>query len=130
MIIGIDLLNKIGLTLDLSTATVTWEEASVPMKSTTAKALESLHIEDPKGVDNMVGHIVGDTYKKILQAKYTKAELHNEIMTNSPHLETAQQEKLLDLLKKCEMIFDSTLGTWKSVSYNIAPKEGVIPYHS
>ena len=32
MIIGRDLLNKMGLTLDFSTPTVSWEESSVPMK--------------------------------------------------------------------------------------------------
>ena len=32
MIMGRDLLNQLGLTIDFSTTTVTWEEASVPMK--------------------------------------------------------------------------------------------------
>ena len=60
MILGRDLLNKLGLTLDFSTATVAWEEASVPMKSTTATAIESLHIDDPTGINDMVGRIAGD----------------------------------------------------------------------
>ena len=71
MIIGRDLLNKIGLTLDFSTESVTWEEASVPIKSPTAKAIESLHIYGPTGVDDMVGCIAGDTNKKILESKYS-----------------------------------------------------------
>ena len=54
-------------------------------------AIESLNINDPRGVNDMVGHTTADTYKKILRAKYDKADLHKEIMENSPHLETAQQ---------------------------------------
>ena len=100
MILGRDLLNQLGLTLDFSTATVTWEEASVPMKETTATAMESLHIDYPKGIDNMVGRIAGDDYKKILEAKYEKADLHKKIMQDSPHLEMAQQTDLLNVLKK------------------------------
>ena len=69
MIIGRDLLNDMGLTLDFSTETVSWEEASVPMKNPMAKTIESLHIDDPIGIDDMVGRIAGDTYKKILRAK-------------------------------------------------------------
>ena len=76
MIFGRDLLNKLGLTLDFSTATVAWEEASVPMKSTTATAIESLHIDDPIGVNDMVGRIDDDACKKILNAKYKKVYLH------------------------------------------------------
>ena len=76
IIMGRDLLNKLDLVLDFSTATVAWEEASIPMKETTATAIESLHIDDPTGVDDMVGRIAGDEYKKIKEAKYKKADLH------------------------------------------------------
>ena len=50
-------------------------------------------------------------------------------MLNSPHPQTAQQKNLLSLLRKYETLFDGTLGTWKGVSYNIALKEGAMPYH-
>ena len=33
------------------------------MKSTTAMAIESLHIDNPIGVNDMVGQITGETYK-------------------------------------------------------------------
>ena len=105
MILGRDLLKKLELTLDFSTETVTSEEASIPMKSPSAQAIESLYIDDPTGVDEMVRRIAGNTYKKILKAKYSKADLHKEIMSKSPHLETVQKENLLDLLKKYETLF-------------------------
>ena len=41
-------------------------------------AIEFLHINDPIGVNDMVGRISGDAYKKMLRAKYNKAHLHKE----------------------------------------------------
>ena len=93
MILGRDLLNKLGLTIDLSTETVAWEEAIIPMKRTTSTTIDSLNIDNPTGVDDMVGRIAGEEYKKILKAKYHKADLHKEIMGHSPYLETAQKKK-------------------------------------
>ena len=129
MIIGRDLLNKMGLIFGFSTETLSWEEASIPMKSLTANAIESLHIDNPTGVNDMVGRISGDNYKKILEAKYSKVDLHKEIMSNSSHLEMTQRTNPLIPLRKYETLFDGTLGTWKGVSYNIALKEGAMPYH-
>ena len=111
MLMGRDLLNKLGLTLYFSTATIAWEEASIPMRKNTASAIESLHIDDPTCVDHMVGRIAGDEYQKLLEAKYEKANLHKEIMEDSLHLEMAQRTDLLNLLKKYETLFNGTLGT-------------------
>ena len=85
------------------------------MKYPTATMIESLNIEDPIGVDDMVGRIAGDNYKKILQAKYSKADLHKEIVSNSSHLEMTQQENVLHLLQKYKTLFDGTLGMGKAL---------------
>ena len=63
MLIDRDLLNKIGLTLDFSTETIPWNNPSVPMKNHMSTMIESFHINDPKEIDNMVGHAAGDRYK-------------------------------------------------------------------
>ena len=62
------------------------------MKSTTATAIESLHIDNPIVLNDMAGRIAGDAYIKILRAKYNKADIHKEVMKNSLHLETAQRK--------------------------------------
>ena len=77
----------------------------------------------------MVGRIAGDDYKKILEAKYEKADLHKEIMQDSPHLEMSQRTDLLNVLKRYETLFDGTLGTWRGASYGTTLKEGATPYH-
>eukprot|EP00957_Ditylum_brightwellii_P173904 13239317-Ditylum_brightwellii.AAC.1 len=58
--------------------TITWDDASIPMKAMSAQAADLFHIKDPKGINYMVGQIAGDKYKTILKAKYEKANLKKE----------------------------------------------------
>eukprot|EP00957_Ditylum_brightwellii_P141130 10751701-Ditylum_brightwellii.AAC.1 len=60
MILGQDLLKSLRIILDHATETVTWNEASIPLKTTSAQPAESFHIEDLPGIDDMVGQISGD----------------------------------------------------------------------
>eukprot|EP00957_Ditylum_brightwellii_P025850 1955616-Ditylum_brightwellii.AAC.1 len=60
MILGRDVLKILGVVLNHATETITWDDASIPMKTTSAQPAESFHIKDPEGVDNMVGRIAGD----------------------------------------------------------------------
>eukprot|EP00957_Ditylum_brightwellii_P016050 1209364-Ditylum_brightwellii.AAC.1 len=60
MIIGGDLLKSLGIVLDHTTETITWNDASIPMKTTSACPTESFHIKDPPGINDMVGQISGD----------------------------------------------------------------------
>jgi hypothetical protein len=62
-------------------------------------------------------------------AKYSKADLHSVVRDNSKHLSANQQNKLLQLLKKYESLFDGTLGDWKTKPVSFQLKEGVSPYH-
>eukprot|EP00957_Ditylum_brightwellii_P075864 5765760-Ditylum_brightwellii.AAC.1 len=78
-----------------------------------ARPAESFHVEDLKGVDDMVGQIAGDKYKTILEAKYEKANLRKEVEENCPHLKSSQHKQLIKLLMKFKKLFDGTLGTWK-----------------
>ncbi len=50
---------------------------------------------------------------RILDAKYSKADLQSVVRDNCKHLSVDQQKKLLQLLKKYELLFDGTLGDWK-----------------
>eukprot|EP00957_Ditylum_brightwellii_P000691 54371-Ditylum_brightwellii.AAC.1 len=61
-----------------ATETISWDDASIPMKTASAQPAESFHIEDPERVYDMVGQIAGDRYKTILEDKYEKADLKKE----------------------------------------------------
>eukprot|EP00957_Ditylum_brightwellii_P200967 15319400-Ditylum_brightwellii.AAC.1 len=60
------------------------------MNTTSARPTETFHIEDPPGVDDMVGQITGDRYKIILEAKNEKAYLRKEVDDNCPQLTSKQ----------------------------------------
>eukprot|EP00957_Ditylum_brightwellii_P134540 10256450-Ditylum_brightwellii.AAC.1 len=60
------------------------------MKATSAQPAESFHIEDPKGINDIVGLIPGDRYKTILKAKYGKANLRKEVEDSCPQLNCSQ----------------------------------------
>eukprot|EP00957_Ditylum_brightwellii_P023580 1779725-Ditylum_brightwellii.AAC.1 len=60
------------------------------MKTASARPIESFHIEDLEGVDDMVGRIAGDRYKTILETKYEKADLKKEVEDNCPHMKSSQ----------------------------------------
>eukprot|EP00957_Ditylum_brightwellii_P075619 5747170-Ditylum_brightwellii.AAC.1 len=78
MILGRDVLKSLGIVLNHATETISWDDASIPMKTTSARQAESFHIKDLEGVNDMVGPIAGDKYKTILEAKYEKADLKKE----------------------------------------------------
>eukprot|EP00957_Ditylum_brightwellii_P124863 9518393-Ditylum_brightwellii.AAC.1 len=82
IILGRDVLKSLGIALNHATETITWDDTSIPMKTTSAQPAESFHIEDPEGVNDMVGQIAGDRYKTIPEAKCEKADLRKEVEDN------------------------------------------------
>eukprot|EP00957_Ditylum_brightwellii_P163081 12418412-Ditylum_brightwellii.AAC.1 len=60
MILSQDLLKSLEIILDHATETITWNDTSISMKTTSAQPVKSFHIEDLPGIDDMVGRISGD----------------------------------------------------------------------
>jgi hypothetical protein len=58
-----------------------------------------------------------------------KADLQSIVKEKCKHLSANQQKKLLQLLTKYELLFDSTLGDQKTKPVSFQLKEGVSPYH-
>ena len=65
---------------------------------------------------------------KILDANYTKADLQ-AVVTNCTQLNSIEKNKLLELLKKFEPLFDGTLGNWRTKPVSFQLKDKVTPYH-
>eukprot|EP00957_Ditylum_brightwellii_P006579 498774-Ditylum_brightwellii.AAC.1 len=66
---------------------------------------------------------------KILDTKYQKVDLHSGVVEACSALNIREKEKLVDVLKKHEELFDSILGMWRNFQYDIKLQEGVKPYH-
>ena len=125
MIIGVDLMTKLGIILNFGDKTMQWKHVSVPMKNRDATrhtsffvAKESVHVADAT-----------DRIRQILDAKYEPANLE-EVAKANPELNKKQQDLLLTLLRKYSSLFDGTIGKWKGKPYDIELKPGVSPYHA
>ena len=61
---------------------------------------------------------------QILDANYKKADLQAVVTDNCSHLSFEDKDKLLELLKDFEPLFDGTLGAWKTTPVAFQLKEG------
>ena len=124
LIVGGDLMTELGIKIDYSEQSITWDEVSVPMKSRDATFENSYHLDDS-------GHAADatDRMHKILDAKYEPADLE-EVVESCKHLDDDERDALLSLLKKYESLFDGTLGHWKGEDYDIELKPDAKPYHT
>eukprot|EP00957_Ditylum_brightwellii_P189345 14412318-Ditylum_brightwellii.AAC.1 len=101
------------------------------MKPAGVSVNDSYLIDDPMGVDKLVGQMAGDNCKQILDAKYEKANIEKIVSEQCTHLSKKKQKGLVELLNKFKTLFDGMLGTWRGIStrYNIELQDGAKLYH-
>jgi hypothetical protein len=114
LILGVETMKKYGVILDLKDKMITVDEVKLPMQninylqgSSTLRVLKLNHslAMEPQSTQGTTKHVT-----RILDAKYKKADLQAIVRDNCKHLSADQQKKLLQLLKKYELLFDGTLG--------------------
>jgi hypothetical protein len=125
-------MKKYGIILEKDKM-ITVEEVKLPMGNINyLQGSSTLHVLKLNHSLAMEPHITQDATKRVMQildAKYKKADLQSIIRDNCKHLSTDQQNKVLQLLKKYELLFDSTLGDRKTKPLLFQLREGVSPYH-
>ncbi len=133
LILGVKTMKKYGIILDFKYKMITVDEVKLPMRninylqgSITLHVLKLNHslAMEPQSTQNATKQVT-----RILDAKYKKADLQSIVQNNCKHLSTDHQKKLLQLLKKYELLFDGTLSDWKTKPVSFQLKEGVSPYH-
>ena len=124
MIIGVDLMTKLGIILDFKNCKMHWSHRTVAMKGCSATRQTSYQVNDSEPVLDTT-----ECMKRILDAKYEPAKLE-EIAAMNPELSPAQQVRLLKLLRKHSTLFDGTVGIWKNEQYKIKLKPDARPYHA
>jgi hypothetical protein len=133
LILGIKTMKKYGIILDFKAKMVTVDEVKLPMGninylqgSSTLRALKLNHslAMEPQCTQDATKRVTG-----ILDAKCKKADLQSIVQNNCKHLSANHQKKLLQILKKYELLFDGTLGDWRTKPISFQLKEGVSPYH-
>jgi hypothetical protein len=65
----------------------------------------------------------------IINEKYNRADLQLIAKDNRKQLSADQQKKLLQLLMKYELLFDGTLGDWRTKLVSFHLKECALPSH-
>ena len=124
MIIGRDLLEDLGIDIKFSSQTIEWDFAEIPMRPKESLLSDSYHINDSKLVQTELKQVAA-----IMDAKYEPADL-DKLVDECKHLKPKEQQLLYNLLKKYEILFDGSLGTWKGPPHKIHLKEGAKPYHA
>ena len=61
---------------------------------------------------------------KILDANYEKADLQAVVDATGPHHSLHDKNKLLELLKELEELFNGTLGDWRTEPVSFELKKG------
>jgi hypothetical protein len=114
---------------------ITIDEVKLPMQNINyLQGFSTLHVLKVKNSLAMEPHSTHDATKcvtRILDTKYenTYLQFQSIVRDKCKHLSANQQKKLLQLLKKYELLFDGTLGDWKAKPVLFYLKEGVSPYH-
>jgi hypothetical protein len=131
LILGVKTMKKFGIILDFKDKMITVDQSKLPMQninylqgSSTLCALKLNHslTMEPQSTQDATKCVI-----QILDAKYQKADLQSIFRDNCKHLSANQQKKLLQLLKKYELLFDGTLGNWKTKPVSLKLREGVHP---
>jgi hypothetical protein len=133
LIHGVKTMKQYGIILDIKDKMITINEVKLPMEninylqgSSTLCVLKLNHSlpMEPQSTQDATKCVT-----RILDSKYQKADLQSIVRDNCKHVSADQQNKVLQLLKKYETLFDGTLGDWKTKLVSFQLKEGVSPYH-
>ena len=129
MILGMDLMNELGLDIQCSTGTLQWGERSTPLKDRHEFHNEQVHSLEEVYESNSLNEST-ERRNRILDAKYEKADLPTIVKTQAGHLTQKEQNALLKLLMEYEYLFDGTLGTWKTTPVDLRLHPGAKPHYS
>jgi hypothetical protein len=106
MIIGRDLMVKLGLDAKGSDLSIEWDDAAIPWRD-----MEST-VDDHYLIDN--ANLPDGRTKRILDASYAPANL-KAIVASATHLNKDERKSLYALLTQYKDLFDGKLGTWNCV---------------
>eukprot|EP00957_Ditylum_brightwellii_P058924 4468734-Ditylum_brightwellii.AAC.1 len=79
-------MKPLGMIIDFEDESITWGKYHANMKPINISVNNSYSIDDPRGVNKLVGQMAGDNYKKILDTKYEKAGIEKTVSERYTHL--------------------------------------------
>jgi hypothetical protein len=126
-------MKEYGIILDFKDKMITVNEIELPMQNINyqqgSSTLCVLRLNHSLAMEPQSTQDATKCVTWILDPKYQKADFQSIVRDNCKHLSANQQRKLLQLLTKYELLFDGTLGDWKTKPVSFQLKEGVSPDH-
>ena len=116
MIIGRDLLTELGVDINFSTSTCSWDNSVIPMREPTVPIEQSFIVEESGPVKQATIRL-----KKILEAKYVPADIP-KVVEGRADLNPKQKKQLRKLLETNGTLFDGSLGTWRNKEVHLRLK--------
>lgn len=130
IILGMDLMQVLGIDVRCSTKTVTWNDLVVPFRPSNyfdseATTLAFTAEDDPLDVADAAR--AGYKSNVILHSKYEAVDPH-EVARQQKHLTEVQQQELGTLLAKYDKLFSGKLGCYPNRKLHLEVKEGARPF--
>jgi hypothetical protein len=134
LMFGTETMKELGIMLDFKAKMITIHEIILPMRNIYhlqgASMLCALKLNNSLAMEPQSTQDSIKCATQILNANCKKKTDHQSIVRdNCKHLITNQQKKLLQLLKKYGLLFDGTLGDWRTKPASFQLREGVSNYH-
>jgi len=134
LIIGCNSMESLGIVMNFKDKTITIDEIILPMRNI-QELTKKPKVKEAWAMSNVLAHepisteLATQRAVKILDANYTKADFQVVLEENCNHLNSVEKNKLLEVLKRFEHLFDGTLGNWKTKPVSFQLKDGATPYH-
>jgi hypothetical protein len=133
LIPGTETMKEFGIILNFKDKMITIDKIILPMRNINnlqgSSILRTLRHNHSLAMEPQSTQDATKRATRILDAKYSKADLQSVVRDNCKHLSANQQKQLLQLLKKYESLFNGTLGDWKTKLISFQLKAGASPYH-
>jgi hypothetical protein len=111
LILGVKTMKKYGIILDFKDKMITVDEVKLPMQNIkylqAYNTLHALKLNHSLAMEPQTTQDATKRVMRILDTKYQKADLQSIVRDNCKHLNADQQKKLLQLLKKYQLLFDA-----------------------
>ncbi len=120
LILGTETTKVFGIILNFRDKMITTDEVILPMRNIKnlqgSSILHALMHNHSLAMEPQSTQTQDATQcpTRILDAKYSKADLQSVVKDNCKHLSANQEKKLLQLLKKYELLINGTLSDWKT----------------
>ena len=129
-ILGMDIMNDIGIYVNTETKTINWEGATIPLKE--RGALQDANVTEMLyhlSVESKQIAAAEERRKRILDADYSKIDTDDHVDELS-HLSDDQKGQLKTTLKKHGQLFSGGLGTLNVRPIHLELVEGAVPHHA